>query len=182
MKYLLPFATLFMIACLDSDKADTGEEDETSDFSPSEGLWTLPEPNITADTCGFDEGGEDTGEEDGGEDTGGDDGGDAMITLGENGAFTLLLDPDSEDPQSLACTLDAQNFTCTASEEEAMDGIDAVLTMAMNISGSFSSANEFTGSIGMDVSCTGADCAMLANFGMNLPCSMEGDMEGAFVE
>ena len=176
MKYLLPLATLLMTACLDSDKEDEEEEkevEEDNNFSPSEGQWILPEPTITSDTCGF---------EDDGDDTAGDDGWICSLTLGENGSFTLLLDPDSEDPQSLACTLDTQNFTCSSSTEEAMDGADAVLTMAMNLSGSFSSADAFTGGIGMDVSCTGADCAMLAQFGMELPCSMEGDVEGTFVE
>jgi hypothetical protein len=178
MKYLLPLATLLMTACLDTDKEDTEEEEEeeASNFSPSEGMWTLPEPNITSDTCGFEDDGGDSGEDDD------EDDGSASLTLGENGAFTIVLEPDSEDPQSLACTLDAQNFTCSTSEEEAMDGVDATLVMAMNLSGSFSSADAFTGGIGMDVSCTGADCAMLAEFGMELPCSMEGDVEGTFVE
>lgn len=178
MKYLLPLATLLMTACLDSDKEDT--EEATSDFAPSEGLWTIPEPNFTSDTCGFEDDGEDTGG-DTGEDT--DDGdSSASLTLGENGAFTIVLEPDSDESQSLACTLDAQNFTCSSSTEEAMDDIDATLVMAMNLSGSFSSADAFTGGMGMGVSCTGADCAMFAEFGMELPCSMEGDVEGTFAE
>ena len=176
MKYLLPLATLLMTACLDSDKEEeeeVEEEEEASNFSPSEGMWTLPEPNLTSDTCGFEDEGGDTGE---------DDGWICSLTLGENGAFTIVLDPDSDEAQSLACTLDAQNFTCSSSTEDAMDDIDATLVMAMNLSGSFSSADAFTGGIGMDVSCTGADCAMFAEFGMELPCSMEGDVEGTFAE
>ena len=178
MKYLLPLATLLMTACLDSDELDTGdeaEEEEVNNFSPSEGLWTLPEPNMTLDTCGFSE------DDEGGEDTD-DDTSSPLLTLGDDGAFTIVLGPDSEDSQSLACTLDAQNFTCGMSEESPMDGMDAVLTMEMNLSGSFSSADAFTGGMGMDMSCTGPDCAMLAEFGMELPCSMEGDVEGTFAE
>ena len=180
MKYLLPLATLFMTACTDSDKEDATEEEE-GNFSPSEGLWILPEPTMTSDTCDFGDDGGDTG----GGDTGGDTDGDgdtASLTLGENGAFTLVIGPDSEDSQSFECMLDAQDFTCANSGEEPMDGLDANLVMAMTVSGSFSSADAFTGGMAMNISCTGADCAMLADFGVELPCSMEGNVEGTFVE
>ncbi len=80
MKYVLPLATLLMTAWLDSDKEDTDEEEkeekeekETTDFTPSEGLWAVPSPEFTSDTCGFgDEG-----------DTGGEDISDGFLAMGE---------------------------------------------------------------------------------------------------
>ena len=52
---------------------------------------------------------------------------------------------------------------------------DADLTFisTFNISGTFTTNTAFNGDVGMDMAAR-SDCAMLADFGMTMPCSMSG--------
>jgi hypothetical protein len=63
---------------------------------------------------------------------------------------------------------------------EDMEGVDASLSIAMNVTGLFTDADNFTATVEMDVSCVGADCGMLADYGMDLPCSQTIEIAATF--
>lgn len=185
MKYLLTFATLMMTACLDTEKEDSDDEDEeeeeTSSFTPSEGLW-LVDVTITEDSCGFfsgEEGGMDTAEESADEMT---------LTNTGDGSFSVTMDGGTdENGQEMedyvfTCSLLGKSFTCDPSTNSFEITPDSIISQSMNFSGSFSSAIVFSGNTQIDVSCEGTDCAGLADFGFELPCSASGEAEGSFVE
>lgn len=182
MKYLLTFATLMTAACFNTGKEDTGEEEEEEEetaFAPSEGLWEAAEPEITGGDCDFgDDEEEDTGEE---EEEGDED--HMNLTINDDGTFSITPLEDDEEAFTFNCTLSGMDFICDPTTmEEPMDGGDMTLVQEMVFSGTFSSETAFTGGLVMDMSCVGADCASLADFGIVLPCSMTGTVEGSFVE
>lgn len=182
MKYLFTFATLMMAACLDSEKEDTPEEEnennESSSLQPQEGSW-LVNINITEDSCGFfaDQGGLDTGEQAGDEMT---------ITNTGSNKFSVTMDGGTDEAgQELednvfSCSTSGQTFTCTPSTSEIELSETSVIEYTMSFRGSFSSPTELSGTTRLDADCVGADCGMLSDFGLALPCSASGSATGYF--
>ena len=156
---LMPLA---LMACGDKTEDTAGEEGETVTVEPQEGGWTMTSIEFTTDTCGMDEGG-DTGAA--------DDTAALNLTKNDDGSYSLLLDEDL----TFACSLSGSDFSCdplVMSEEDS--DMDMTFTQTFNIGGVFASNTEFNGDVGMDMTCEGADCAMLADFGMTMPCGMAG--------
>jgi hypothetical protein len=156
---LMPLA---LIACGDkTDDTSTEGGEETASVQPQEGAWTMTSIEFTTDTCGMDEG-----------DTGATDDTAALnLTKNEDGSYTMVVDEEL----TLSCALSGADFTCdpvTMSEEDADAGMTFIQTI--NLSGVFESNTAFNGDIGMEMSCEGENCAMLEQFGMTMPCSMEG--------
>ena len=156
---LMPLA---LMACGDKTEDTAGEEGETVTVEPQEGGWTMTDLEFTTDTCGMDEG-----------DTGSSEPEPAALNLTANadGSYTLVLD----DEISLTCNMSGADFACDplSMTEEDQDP-NMVLTQTITINAVFSSNTAFNGDVGMEMSCEGSDCAMLAEFGMTMPCSMEG--------
>lgn len=157
---LMPLA---LMACGDKTE-DTAETEDETTVQPQEGAWTMSEIDFSSDTCGF---------EDGPDDTGSDESEDSMmnLTLNEDGSYGLLVD----DELTFSCALSGSTFTCDTLEvSESEPDSDMTFISTFNISGTFTTNTDFNGDVGMDMACDGADCAMLAEFGMTLPCSMSG--------
>jgi len=159
---LMPLA---LMACGDkTEDTATNEDGETTEtaIEPQEGGWTMTDLEFTTDTCGMDEG-----------DTGSSEPEPAALNLTANadGSYTLVLD----DEISLTCNMSGADFACDplSMTEEDQDP-NMVLTQTITINAVFSSNTAFNGDVGMEMSCEGSDCAMLADFGMTMPCSMEG--------
>lgn len=184
MKYIFTLATIMVAtACFDSEKEeDTASEEnnEEQGFAPSEGTWEVSPPDFEGD-CLMGDGGSDTGDvgdEDPEED---DEPGLVQISV-EGDALSLEIIEDDGENILVSCTLSDMDFSCEpVSIEEGFEGADAALVQEMNLSGTFSSATEFSGVLSMDLSCSGADCdAFGGNLG--LPCSMSGPFSAEFAE
>ena len=157
---LMPLA---LMACGDKTE-DTSEEGGETAVQPQEGAWTMSEIDFISDTCGFEDGPGDTGSSEPETST-------MNLTLNEDGSYGLLVD----DELTFSCALSGSAFTCDPLEvSEAEPDSDMTFISTFNISGTFTTNTAFNGDVGMDMACDGADCAMLADFGMTLPCSMSG--------
>mgnify|MGYP003960143035 FL=1 len=156
---LMPLA---LMACGDKTEDTATEEAVEATIEPQEGGWTMTDLEFTTDTCGMTE-----------EDTGSSELEPATLDLTKNtdGTYTLILDDD----MSLTCNIGGADFACDplSMTDEDQDP-NMVLTQTMSINAVFSSNTAFNGDVGMEMSCEGSDCAMLADFGMTMPCSLEG--------
>jgi hypothetical protein len=156
---LLPLA---LVACGDKTDDTASESEETTEtaFAPQEGGWDVTEPVVTEDTCGM-------GEE---ETTG--EGTVATLTLTGDAVYSLTIGEDT-DSMTFTCTLAGMDLTCDPiSESESEPEADMTFTTTFSVSTTFSSETELAGNLGMDMSCEGADCAMLEQFGMTMPCGV----------
>ncbi len=156
---LMPLA---LIACGDKTEDTAGEEGDAVTVEPQEGGWTMTSIEFTSDTCGMEDEG-DTGEV--------DNTAALNLTKNDDGSYTLLLDEEL----SFACSVSGSDFSCepavmTESEQDA----DMTFTQTFTLGGVFASNTELNGDVGMDMTCEGADCAMLAEVGFTMPCSMVG--------
>lgn len=157
---LMPLA---LMACGDKTE-DTAEESGDATVQPQEGAWSMTEIEFVSDTCGF---------EDGPDDTGSSDADTSMmnLTLNTDGTYGLVVDEEL----TFTCTLSGSDFTCEPLEmSESEPDSDMTFISKFNISGTFPTNTSFDGNVNMEMTCDGADCASLADFGMTLPCSMEG--------
>ena len=157
---LIPLA---LMACGDKTE-DTAEEGGEATVQPQEGAWTMSEIAFISDTCGFDDGPDDTG-------SNGSEASMMNLTLNTDGSYSLEVDEELD----FSCNLSGQEFTCDTLEmSESEPDADMTFISTFNISGTFTTNTAFNGDVGMEMTCDGADCEGLAEFGMNLPCSMAG--------
>lgn len=161
MKIWTVLLPVVLLACGDKSEDTATTEEEVVNMTPQEGAWTMTDLEFTTDTCGF------------GEDTGSGEPEPAAMNLVKNtdGSYKLTLDEDTE----FACSLSGANFTCepkVMTEEDAEAGI--TVTTTLTLGSVFSSNTAMSGNVGMDMTCSGDNCAMLAQFGMTLPCGMAG--------
>lgn len=184
MKHMLPFATLLIAACLDTEKEDPDESEEeevSSSFQPEEGSWNF-NVTITEDSCGFFSGESelDTGEEATAE----------VLSLSNTGSgtFSITLDGGTDElgqeleDNVFICSLSEQSFTCDASITEIELSETSIVYQEMNFSGAFSTSSSFTGNTQLDLTCEGDDCSMLSDFGLTVPCSSSGAATADFAE
>lgn len=160
---LLPLA---LVACGDKTDDTASESEETTEeatedaFAPQEGGWDVTEPVVTEDTCGM-------GEE---ETTG--EGTVATLTMTGDAAYSLAIGEEG-DSMTFTCTLAGMDLTCDPlSESESEPEADMTFTTTFSVSTTFSSETELVGNLGMDMTCEGADCAMLEEMGMTMPCGV----------
>ena len=152
---LMPLA---LMACGDKteDTATTEEETTETAIEPQEGGWTMTDLEFTTDTCEM-----------------GNNEWDPTLDLtgNDDGSYTLVLDDDI----SLTCNMSGADFACDplSTTEEGQDA-NMVMTQTITINAVFSSNTAFNGDVGMEMTCEGDGCATLADFGMTMPCSLEG--------
>ena len=133
--------------------------------TPTEGEWGSGDETVLSDTCGFDDGDDDSGEP--------EEEDNAVITMTGEDTFTLSIDDD----YSCTVTDHMGTFECEALVTETdftADGYDAVISVAVTIAGQFSSTTEGMVNFTVDATCEGADCETLAGLaGLTLPCSTQ---------
>lgn len=164
MKAFTLLMPLALIACGEKSE-DTAAEETTEEaaFAPQEGGWDVSALNITEDTCGMGDG------------EGDDEGGLANLTKNEDGSYLLAVGEEG-DMMEFTCSLGGMELTCDAiTEVEEDTDSQMTWTTSMEIGVTFTSETELDGSMGMDVSCEGEGCAMLADLGMTMPCSINGE-------
>lgn len=161
------FAAL-LVACDDKDDSSTSDSGTTTELVPTEGQWQVGSQTLIDDGCGLHD--EDTKGDDSDKDKDKDN--TATLTLVDSDTFTII---PNEGP-TLTCALEPDgSFVCdpfSKSNDFTENGIDAILTMTLTISGAFESS--YSGSITLEeaMSCEGADCAMVeAQGGTTLPCT-----------
>ena len=121
---------------------------------------------IEADTCGMMEDAEDEELE-------------AIVTsIVFNDDGSVVFDGDD----SLPCTAGGAMVTCAYSDTQAADGVDYTITQEMAMELVWDSNTSFAGYQTMNVSCEGADCSLLEDYGYSFPCSVESDIVGAMAE
>ena len=145
-----------------AENTDTADENDT--FTPTAGQWVNTD-EVSSGTCDFSDGSEDTGTVD-----------DDFFDIEDNGDGTFrLFDEGVGDDfdTDLTCTRTDMAFVCDefSAPPQVMDGSDASLNLTMNVTGTFTDAENFTATAEIDMSCVGADCDMLSDYGFELPCS-----------
>ena len=121
---------------------------------------------LGADTCGMMEDAEDEELE-------------AIVTsIVFNDDGSVVLDGDD----SLPCTADGATVTCAFSDTQTADGADYAITQDVATELVWDSNTSFAGFQTMSVSCEGADCSFLEDYGYSFPCSVEWDLLGAMAE
>lgn len=172
LQFTLP---ILLISCTSGkDVDDTGSTDTAEDvlygggaFAPQEGTWDVGS-GVSDEACGLYEDEDDAGEE-------------IILTMDEDGQGFTFHQPGDAPEDMTNCTLSGMNFDCDFSDDEdfgePMDfseaGLDAVVTMSFDFTGLFSSASVATVSQTFEISCEGADCDSLVDFGfeMSMPCT-----------
>lgn len=124
-------------------------------FTPSQGTWTSTAITVNSDDCAI-FGDVETIEVD--------------MSLSEDEATMTF---DLGDGVTTDCALESGDFDCTAIVmEDAVDELDATLTISQTISGSFEDEHNGEVTIDASVSCEGADCeAIAAAVELTLPCA-----------
>lgn len=171
-------AGLFLASC--GSKDDTGPDD-TDDteveqvFAPSEGTYEGTN-EVLEDNCDFPE----------------DDSG---APLDETTSFSLhTVETETntfkitlaDNGGTYTCTWDdAQDFACeplvVGSEDLSSADLDAVVISTGTVSGSLG-VDTVEGTQHVDFTCEGDDCAKLADFGFNLPCSITAGYQATLQE
>lgn len=143
MRFATTVALLFLGAC--------------GSFEPVEGTWLYTTVEVLEDTCG----------------------GQVTQSTGEFSVYvaeddTLVIDPeDGTDP--FLCAQSNKDFTCPTrlALEEPVDGFDATVTVDASAEGTFSAADEATGTMTATGDCAGSDCALLSAYaGISFPCTV----------
>jgi len=131
-------------------------------FEPEEGTWRITLDSID-DDC-------EAGLED---DAQPGDTSTFSLTMDKDGSgFTFT--PNGPDKSPGVCTLDDRDFACDVDElsddvqDYDSDGMDAIVTIAFDIGGRFSSDTQGSFVIAIDATCEGADCG---EFHPPLPCT-----------
>lgn len=124
-------------------------------FTPAQGTWTSTSITVNSDDCAI-FGEVETIEVD--------------MSLSEDEATMTF---DLGDGVTTDCALESGDFDCTAIVmEDALDGVDATLTISQTISGSFEDEHNGEVTVDASVSCEGADCeAVAAAVELTLPCA-----------
>ena len=97
------------------------------------------------------------------------DGNFTIVSTGE-GTFTV-----DDGDVLFDCTVSGSAFNCPERLTETIDAspLDAIVSVHVSITGTFSSANAASGRQTANVSCVGADCATAgAAVGVTFPCSV----------
>lgn len=131
-----------------------------SDIEPRSGTWTYLGSEVTDNSCGGT--------------TPVDPNGNFTITVTGDGKFTVAIEASEEE---FACTHDGDTFECPDRLYFNMDyadlGVDAKVTIRVNISGTLESETMVSGKQTARIECEGASCALAAsqaNIEM-VPCS-----------
>lgn len=174
---------LVLAACGDKDD-DTSTDDTSTDtqveeepFEPQAGTYETTN-EVIEDTCNFPS--DDTGMDTGGDDISTFEVGDVDVVTA---TFTITLENDGG---TYTCSWDTnQDFTCDplvlGTEDLSGLGMDAIVTTTGTAQGSLEVSSS-AGTQKIDVTCEGADCAALADFGFNLPCSITGSFQATLQE
>ncbi|MBW2261611.1 MAG: hypothetical protein JRG91_06520 [Deltaproteobacteria bacterium] len=126
-------------------------------INPNSGTWLFVPGSIVDDTCEY-------------ADPPTDPSGDfAMLSTGD-GTFTV-----NDGDVVFDCTVSGSAFNCPERLTETIDAspLDAIVSVHVSITGTFSSANAASGRQTANVTCVGADCAAAgAAVGVTFPCSV----------
>jgi hypothetical protein len=147
------------------DTTDGGGDagDGSGDVAPRSGVWDYSEYVPSQNDCNIPA---DYGDGDGG------------FGLQYDGAGTFTVFPN-DGTANFDCDLDGADFNCPDRLTEEVDvdqSLDATLTGHATAEGTFSDAENATGSQTAIVDCAGADCALLeATTGADFPCTFAVD-------
>lgn len=151
------------------DGGSDGGVDGGGSLVPRDGLWSYSEFNAIVDQCNSGQ----------------------LITNGAgnfllvyNGNRTFTVTP-ADGSSAFDCTLTGADFTCpdraAAVEDFTTSGFDAILTLNVAVSGTFSDAETMTGQQQGTANCVGTACGGLAGFlGTTFPCSVTVDFTAAW--
>jgi hypothetical protein len=142
---------------------DNGGDTGGGDVAPRSGVWDYSEYVPSQNDCNVPG------------DYGNGDGG-FGLTYDGGGVFTVIPN-DGTDP--FDCTLDGADFNCPDRATEVVDidqSLDATLVGQASAEGTFSDAENGTGSQTAIVDCEGADCALVeSTTGADFPCTFAVD-------
>ena len=102
------------------------------------------------------------------------------VSSASDTAYTFLLEQPEENLQ-FSCSLSDGAFSCSAetSEDYASWGWAAVLNFSHVMTGSWSSADAFEGSLSSTTECAGSECAGLAEIiESTFPCTVSHTVSG----
>jgi hypothetical protein len=104
----------------------------------------------------------------------------STVSSASDTSYTLLIEQPEEN-LLFTCSLSDGAFTCSAetSEDYASWGWAAVLNFSHVMTGSWSSADAFEGSISSTTECAGSECAGLAEIiESTFPCTVSHTLSG----
>jgi hypothetical protein len=152
-----------IFACTSNKGDDTssGSNSNTeTQFEPTTGDWYTESMDVLSDSCGINEGPDDTGDS--------DDSDTIQLIKVSDGEYSLVVDEEL----SFSCTLSGMNLSCAETTiENPEEGMFATLLFKITATSVLSSETEMTLSSDMEIDCSGQDCALFESNGFDFPCT-----------